>query len=149
MLVAIPNFQGRVSPVFDVAARLTVVRVKGRTELERRDVRLWETRPEGIVQCLAELGIDVLICGAVSQMLELLLTHQGLRVVAQVCGDVDAVIQAFLNRTLDAPEFCQPGCYGRRPAWPRSAGRSTPAEPRPGCRPVRSRRNLKPQLNPQ
>jgi predicted Fe-Mo cluster-binding NifX family protein len=147
MLVAIPNFQGRVSPVFDVAARLTVVRVKGGMEQERRDVRLWETRPEGIVRCLAGLGVNLLICGAVSQMLELLLHRAGVRVVAQVCGEVDAVIQAFLSRTLDTPEFCLPGCYANRQTRHGSPGRVQTIAPHPCRRPPRGRRNLKPQLN--
>lgn len=65
-MLAIPNFQGRVSPVFDVASRLTVVRVKGRAEVARREVTLFETRPEGIARCLAELGVNVLVCGGIS-----------------------------------------------------------------------------------
>lgn len=119
MLVAIPNFQGRVSPVFDVASRLTVVRIKGRAEVARREVTLFETRPEGIARCLAELGVNVLVCGGISSTLERLLSHGGVRVVAQICGDVEAVIRAFLNRALGALEFRQPGCY--RPCVDRQA----------------------------
>jgi len=111
MLVAIPHYQGRVSPVFDVASRLTVVRVKGRLELERREVTLFEARPDAIVRSLTEVGVGVLICGAISQTLERLLRRDGVRVVAQVCGEIEAVLQAFLNRTLDGPEFCLPGCF--------------------------------------
>ena len=44
-------------------------------------------------------------------MLERMLHRAGLRVVAQVCGEVKAVLQAFLDRTLDAPEFSLPGCF--------------------------------------
>ncbi len=111
VLLAIPNFQGRVSPVFDVASRLTVVRVKGRAEVARREITLFETRPEGIARCLAELGVNVLVCGGISSTLERLLNRDGVRVAAQVCGDVEAVIRAFLDRTLDAPEFRLPGCF--------------------------------------
>ena len=111
VLIAIPHFQGRVSPVFDVASRLTVVRVKGRVELERREVTLFEAQPDRITRSLVELDVDVLICGAISQMLERMLHRAGVRVVAQVCGEVEAVLQAFLDRTLDAPEFSLPGCF--------------------------------------
>jgi hypothetical protein len=44
-------------------------------------------------------------------MLERMLHRAGVRVVAQVCGEVEAVLQAFLDRTLDAPEFSLPGCF--------------------------------------
>ena len=76
VLIAIPHFQGRVSPVFDVASRLTVVRVKGRVELERREVMLFEAQPDGITRSVVELGVEVLICGAISQMIERML-HRG------------------------------------------------------------------------
>jgi predicted Fe-Mo cluster-binding NifX family protein len=124
VLIAIPNFHGRVSPVFDVASRLTVIRVQRRAELGRREVTLLETRPDTIARCLAELGVDLLICGAISQMLESLLRADGLRVVSQVCGEIDSVIQAFLHGRLDAPEYCLPGCFGRRHA-PSGPGRPT------------------------
>lgn len=110
MWVAIPHHQGRVSPVFDVASHLTLVRVKGPLEIERREVTLVETQPDGIARSLAALGVKVLICGAISQMLERLLHRDGVRVVAQVCGDVEAVLHAFVSRTIDAPEFCLEGC---------------------------------------
>jgi hypothetical protein len=56
VLIAVPSCQGRVSPVFDVAARLLVVRFKDETELERREVILFERQAEEIVRGLSELG---------------------------------------------------------------------------------------------
>jgi predicted Fe-Mo cluster-binding NifX family protein len=145
MWVAIPHHQGRVSPVFDVASRLTLMQVKGRRELERREVILFETRPDGIARNLAELGVDVLICGAISQLLERLLHRDGVRVVAQVCGEVEAVLKAFLGRTLNAPEFRLPGCYRqprdlnlRQPRLHRQSARAGPGRQAASrCEPVR------------
>ena len=77
------------------------------------------------------LHVDVLICGAISQMLERMLHRAGVRVVAQVCGEVEAVLQAFLSRMLDAPEFSPPGCFrppgdrgSRQPGGRRAAVRN-------------------------
>ena len=114
MLIAVPNCQGRVSPVFDVAARLVLVRLKGEAEVERKEVVLFEKQPEGIVRSLREVGIKVLICGAISQGLLAALEQAGIRVVPQVCGGLDAVIAAFRQGTLAQPEFVMPGCCGRR-----------------------------------
>jgi len=114
VLIAVPNCQGRVSPVFDVAARLVVVRLKGQAEVERRNIVLFEKQPDGIVRSLRELGIQVLICGAVSQGLRLALEQAGIRVLPQVCGELEAVITAFRRGTLGQPEFAMPGCCGRR-----------------------------------
>ena len=114
MLIAVPNCQGRVSPVFDVAARLVLVRLKGEAELERKDVVLFEKQPDGIVRSLGELGIQVLICGAISQGLQLALEQVGIRVLPQICGALDSVIAAYRRGTLGQPAFAMPGCCGRR-----------------------------------
>ena len=111
------------SPVFDVAARLVLVRLKGEAELERRDVVLFEKQPDGIVRSLGELGIQVLICGAISQGLQVALEQAGIRVLAQICGGLDSVIAAYRRGTLGQPEFTMPGCCGRRWEAERGAGR--------------------------
>jgi predicted Fe-Mo cluster-binding NifX family protein len=123
VLIAIPNCQGRVSPVFDVAARLVLVRLKGEAELERKDVVLFEKQPDGIVRSLGELGIQVLICGAISQGLQVALEQVGIRVVAQICGELDSVIGAYRRGTLGQPEFAMPGCCGRHWEAGRRVGR--------------------------
>jgi predicted Fe-Mo cluster-binding NifX family protein len=114
VLIAVPNCQGRVSPVFDVAARLVLVSLKGEAELERKDVVLFEKQPGGVVRSLGELGIQVLICGAISQGLQRALEQAGLRVVPRICGEIESVIAAFREGTLGQPEFMMPGCCGRR-----------------------------------
>jgi predicted Fe-Mo cluster-binding NifX family protein len=114
VLIAVPNCQGRVSPVFDVASRPVLVRLKGEAEQERKDIVLFEKQPDGIVRSLGELGIKVLICGAISQGLQLALEQAGIRVLPQICGELESVITAFRGGTLGQPEFAMPGCWGRR-----------------------------------
>ena len=115
MLIAVPNCQGRVSPVFDVATRLFLVRLKGEAELERKEVVLFEKEPDQMVRSLGELGIGVLICGAISQGLQAALELVGIRVVAHVCGDIEAVVAAYRTGRLNRPEFMMPGCCWGRP----------------------------------
>jgi len=114
VLIAVPNCQGRVSPVFDVAARLVLVRLRGEAELERKDVVLFEKQPDGIVRSLGELGIQVLICGAISQGLQLALEQAGIRVLPHICGELEPVLAAFRAGTLRQRDFAMPGCCGRR-----------------------------------
>ena len=114
MLIAVPNCQGRVSPVFDVAARLTLVRLKGEAEQERKEAVLFEKQPDQIVRCLVDMGVEVLLCAAISDRLEAGLVRAGIRVVSQICGPVEAVIAAYRMGTLSSPEFMMPGCCGRR-----------------------------------
>jgi predicted Fe-Mo cluster-binding NifX family protein len=110
VLIAVPNCQGRVSPVFDVAARLTLVHLEGEAELERKEAVLFEKQPDQIVRCLVEMGVDVLVCGAISEGLRAALELVGIRVLAQVCGDIETVVAAYQTGRLKRPEFMMPGC---------------------------------------
>ena len=97
-----------------MAARLTVVRLAGEAELERKEAVLFEKQPDGIVRSLVKIGVEVLVCGAISDRLEAGLARAGIRVVSQICGPVEAVVAAYRTGTLNSPEFMMPGCCGRR-----------------------------------
>jgi predicted Fe-Mo cluster-binding NifX family protein len=114
MIVAVPVWQGRVSPVFDVAGQLLLVEFDGARETVRRQEALPEEAPERRVQRLQALGIETLICGAVSHALEVLLGAGGIQVIPRICGAVDEVLQAFLCSELHNDQFAMPGCCGQR-----------------------------------
>jgi predicted Fe-Mo cluster-binding NifX family protein len=109
MLVAVPNGHGRVSPVFDEAARLRLLKLEPGTECAHREVVLFERTSEGILRNLKDLGVEILICGAISQELRQLLEGQGIRVVAEIAGDIELVLAAFQLGQLNSPQFIMPG----------------------------------------
>ncbi len=114
MKVAIPQWQGRVSPVFDVAGNVLVVEVDGGVEETRRDVVFDVEAPQGRAARLIETGANVLVCGAISWPLEMAVTATGVEVIPQICGDVERVLAAFIDGRLDQGAFLMPGCCGRR-----------------------------------
>lgn len=114
MRIAIPSWQGRISPVFDVAKTLLLVDVDGSRELGRNERRVVHVDPLARARGVAELGANVLICGAISWPLEMALTSAGVRVIPQTCGPVDDVLEAFLRGQLTNNAFLMPGCCGRR-----------------------------------
>ena len=69
MKVAMPVWEGRVSPVFDVSRRLLVVEAQGGVEVDRCEVPLGEESPPHRAGRLVDMGVDVLICGGVSRSL--------------------------------------------------------------------------------
>jgi len=126
MKVAIPHWQGRVSPVFDVAGRVLLVELDGGLERGRRDVAFDVEAPHARVERLAAHGTDVLVCGAISRTLETAIAAAGIEVIAQRCGDVECVLAAFLDGRLSRGGFLMPGCRcGRRRG---RRGRPPPAE---------------------
>jgi predicted Fe-Mo cluster-binding NifX family protein len=128
MLVAIPIWQGRVSPVLDVAAEFLLVQLDGECVVARRREAVTAAEPDRRAARLAELGVETVICGAVSRPLEMVLTAARIQVVRHVCGDVEEVVEGFQKGRLDDERFVMPGCCGRRRQFRR--GRSG----RWGCR---------------
>ncbi len=114
MKVAITHWLGRVSPVFDVAGEIMLARIEQRTVVSRRFIELASEHPAERIARLKEMEVDVLICGAVSRPLEAAIMKSGLRVIARICGDVDQVLNAFLDNDAFPDDFLMPGCYRPR-----------------------------------
>jgi len=112
--VAIPHWQGRVSPVFDVAGNVLLVDVADGTEQARQNVAVDGEQPRAREHLLSEHGATVLICGAISWPLEMALSAAGIEVIPQTCGDIDQVLTAFIDGRLNQDAFLMPGCCGRR-----------------------------------
>ena len=114
MKIAITNHDGRISPVFDVARRLVLVDVEQGREAARKEEVLDQANPAARAHRIAEIGVDVLICGAISRPLQDMLTSSGVQMTPWVCGSVEEVLQAFLCGRLSDASFLMPGCCGRR-----------------------------------
>ena len=116
MRVGIPIWNGRVSPVLDTAERLFVVDTGAAAGQARKEVALESTRLPVRATRLAELNLDLLVCGAVSTQLRELLEAGGVPIQSWVAGEVNDVLDAVTAGILDRPRFRMPGCgRGRGP----------------------------------
>ena len=114
MRIAIPKWQGRVAPVFDVAGHLLLVDVEDGRVIHRQLKRLARTEMSSRAAKLVSYHPDVLICGAISAPLQFKIIASGVRVSAFICGDVEQVLAAYLNGTLINSSFTMPGCQRGR-----------------------------------
>ena len=130
MKVAIPHWQGRVSPVFDAATRLLVIEMADGHECDRVEVPLAGSDPAQRAKELARSEAGVLICGAISWPLEMAISSEGIEVIAQVCGQIEEVLSAFLEGRLADPAFLMPGCCGQRRRFRGGHGRRRACEDR-------------------
>ena len=126
MKIAIPIYNDSVSNVFDFAHRLLLVDIENGKETKRSEVAL-ESRllPQRVGQ-LKSLGVDILVCGAISRVLANTVTASGIQLLPYVTGRVDDILQAYLAGQLVKPEFTMPGCW---PGARKGFGRQ-----RRGCR---------------
>lgn len=89
--------------------------VDGDIEVAREEAGIEATQPVLRAKRVAELGVNTLICGAISRPLETLLTSADVRVIPHACGPVEEVVRAFLTGRLVEDAFLMPGCCrGRR-----------------------------------
>ncbi len=113
MRVAIATWNGRISPVFDVARQVLLVEFDAGRIAERRDEMLPGTDPASQADRLRELGVEFLICGAVSQPMAAMLAAKGVEIVPFTAGPVEQLLAAWMAGGLPAPTWCMPGCRGR------------------------------------
>jgi predicted Fe-Mo cluster-binding NifX family protein len=113
--------------VFDEAETMVVFELEDGRELARRDVRLGESSRLGRTTILKKNGVDILICGAISQPLAAMCEAAGVTVIPWVCGALDDVLEAFAADALPDPRLTMPGCRGR---GRRGRGRGRGAGPR-------------------
>jgi predicted Fe-Mo cluster-binding NifX family protein len=126
MKIAIPTWNGRVSPVFDTASRLLVVEVGEEGECSRFETDITENFLPSKIMRLTGLGVDTLICGAISRPLAYMITTAGIKLIPWISGQVEGVLQAFLRGTLFDMQFIMPGCasyWGKGPGRGHGRGR--------------------------
>ena len=114
MRIAISYQQNRISPVFDVAARILLVDIEKGQEERRNKRTVVQSDSLARAQYVSQFGVQVLICGAISWRLENALSSIGVQVIACICGPVEDVLRAFLHDKLYESALIMPGCLGRR-----------------------------------
>lgn len=105
MKLAITEYDGRVSPVYEVAKEILLVVVEGGREVSRHRCSLDGGAPLRRIRRLVEYGVQTLICGGITASQVELLHAVGITVVDQQAGPVDRVLQAFIDTPLDAPSL--------------------------------------------
>ena len=68
---------------------------------------------------LAQQGVSILVCGAISRPLHEMIILNGIQVIPFIAGDLDEVIGAWLSDALDNDRFAMPGCCGRGRGGPK------------------------------
>ncbi len=120
--IAIPVWEGRVSPVLDVAEHLLIVDVDNGREVGRSVERFGPVILPQRAHRISELRVGVMICGAISRPLADMLLASGIRVFPCIIGEVEDVLRSYLDDGLTDPSFFMPG-YAGPPGRRRRHGR--------------------------
>jgi predicted Fe-Mo cluster-binding NifX family protein len=107
--VAVSIWEDEVSPVFDFAHNIVLVEWDQDHEVARYRYETPEKSMPSRMQRLREMGADVLLCGAISNLMAKMIQSSGITLIAWKCGDVEDVLSAYFSGAIDAPRFSMPG----------------------------------------
>ena len=116
MRISIPVWNSCVSPVLDTARHLLIVDIQENCIVSRRTVAFDGGTPEKNAGIIAGHA-DILICGALSWFMFSCLASHGVTVYPWVMGEVDRILDVFLQGKEPGGEFSMPGCRRNRRRW--------------------------------
>lgn len=111
MKIAIPIWEDKVSPVLDAASRLLIVEVVDQKEASRFETYLDEQDFSRRCVRIRRLGVDTLICGAISRAFSKILEASGIHIVPGISGHPEDVLDAYLKGNLFSSKFLMPGYH--------------------------------------
>jgi predicted Fe-Mo cluster-binding NifX family protein len=114
MKAAFSVWENRIAPVFDVARHILVLETKSGCIISESKKILADAMPVGKAASLTELGVSVLVCGAVSRPFQEMIEAYGIRIIPFVAGELQEVIDAWLAGKREMEMFAMPGCCGRK-----------------------------------
>jgi predicted Fe-Mo cluster-binding NifX family protein len=113
MIAAFATWNDRIAPVFDVTRQVSIINNEDGRLLSRSVHLLPEGQGPEKPAWLVRMGVQCLVCGAISRPLQDMIVAKGIEVIPFVAGDTDAVITSWLLGTLTGKAFAMPGCRRR------------------------------------
>jgi hypothetical protein len=114
-VLAIPEWDGRVSPLFDVAGSILIVHLSAQGILSCQRRPLLSQNPVHRAMTLVTWRIQKLLCGGISRDLQAALESAGITVIPHLSGCVEGILRAYADQQLADPRYSMPGCRGRCP----------------------------------
>jgi len=113
MKAAFSYWANRIAPVFDTSREIQLVESHAGLVIDSRAFVLSAELPMQRTLQLADLGVETLVCGAISKPMQSMITAYGIRIVPFVAGELSQVMQGWLEGRLENETFVMPGCRGR------------------------------------
>ncbi len=114
MILGIATSHNRISPVFDCAEHFSIYCIKDKTVEKCEECRIPATSYSGKLATLDKLGVECIICGAISRELHDIVRAYGIDIMPWISGQVEEVLSAFCNDRIADRKFLMPGCMRRQ-----------------------------------
>jgi predicted Fe-Mo cluster-binding NifX family protein len=102
-------WEERISPLFEVSERALLLTVHDGKPVGRLEVALPPGGGEAKLAFLRGLGVDTVLCGAISRAVAERADALHLRVVPFLAGEIEEVLNAYLRDRLPSRRLAMPG----------------------------------------
>lgn len=100
----------RIAPVFDAARNLLVLEEKDCEIVSMEEKKLdGELQIENAIR-LSKMGVETLLCGAISSSFKRILSAYGIKVLPFLTGKTDEIVRGWLSGNIPDAHFSMPGC---------------------------------------
>ena len=89
----------RIAPVFDTSCEFCVIQTRSGQIIRETRENFEHNQPLKTALRMAELRLDVLVCGAISGDIQALIAAYGIQIIPFVSGDLRLVMDAWLRGT--------------------------------------------------
>ncbi|GAB4220557.1 MAG TPA: hypothetical protein PL059_12230 [Spirochaetota bacterium] len=103
-IIALPVFNDRLSPLLDEARKFIVMTLNDVTISERTVIEINEQSAFIRIERLKEMGVTVLLCGALSDVLARFILDREIQLYSWLNGTIDEVVEQYINGAL--PNKC-------------------------------------------
>ncbi|MEJ5363308.1 MAG: hypothetical protein WBK20_00760 [Spirochaetota bacterium] len=103
-IIALPIFNDRLSPLLDEARRFVVLTLNDNTISERTVIDFDEQSAFIRIERLKEMGVTVLLCGALSDVLARFIIDREILLYSWLNGTIDEVVEQYIKGAL--PTVC-------------------------------------------
>jgi predicted Fe-Mo cluster-binding NifX family protein len=98
--IAVPSFQERVSPLLDVSDRYAIFETENGEIKQKVTITVPSESGPQRIEKLKDIGVNTIICGAVSGYVAHIVDEKGIRLFPMIYGPIDEVIEQYLNHSL-------------------------------------------------
>lgn len=113
MITALTVWENRISPVFDSSHTLLVAQIENNEIINRHLEPFNPNLPSQLADRLNAIGVEILICGAISQLPAYIIEVIGIELIPFITGNTDEVLENLTKNQPIVPEFLMPGCRSR------------------------------------
>nr|WP_321464477.1 NifB/NifX family molybdenum-iron cluster-binding protein [uncultured Desulfobulbus sp.] len=108
--IAVTVWGQRVSPVFDSARTLLIAEINGKALTATSRITFDPEHPLELLHLLRAQQVMLIICGAVSEGPAAMIEAAGIELIPFIAGDVQQVLEHFLEGRAFDSSFRMPGC---------------------------------------